>query len=210
MEITDTGKMTGLQTSVYLRPLVKKWFPHPIRFHQVWNQQRGGRKFYAWRAVPPSSAFIAMGMVGTTDEDPPSVECMRCVPMAWVKPTTMKPKLLWDDSGTGGRRGSVWLINSLNLIAVVQGHEAPKETFYEFQQKRFFMSPNNKKEIEAFIPEQPADGAGAPATGGAMPASRAVPFMGANRQSKAPPPPPKRAGGLGAGGLGGVPPTTQI
>jgi hypothetical protein len=160
--------------------------------------------------VPPSPAFIAMGMVGTTDEDPPLVESMRCVPMAWVKPTTMKPKLLWDDSGTGGRRGSIWLINSLNMIAVVQGHEPPKETFYEFQQKRFFMGPKSKKEIEDFLPQQTPDG-GAARAGGAMPPSRtsqprAVPFVGANRQQ--PPPPPKKPGGLGPGGLGG--PTTQI
>lgn len=44
-----------------------------------------------WRPVPPSSAFVAMGMVITTTEEPPSQDSVRCVPRRWVVESTFKP-----------------------------------------------------------------------------------------------------------------------
>jgi hypothetical protein len=31
----------------------------------------------------------------------------------------------------------MWTINSLDMVAIVVGHEAPKEVFYELRSKRF-------------------------------------------------------------------------
>jgi hypothetical protein len=105
--------------------------------------------------VPPSPAFIALGMAVTDTELEPPPTTMRCVPMAWVEPTRVKPKQIWNDSGTGGKRGSVWTINSLGLMCVTQGHEVPKGPFYEFKSTRMFMGPDNKDEIKAFSPQLP-------------------------------------------------------
>ena len=75
-------------------------------------------------------------------EDPPELEAMRCVPAKWCNPTSISPIKLWDDTGSaGGRPGSIWVINSMDMICVTAGHEAPKETFYELMSNRFFIDP---------------------------------------------------------------------
>ena len=44
----------------------------------------------------------------------------------WVKPPTKAPGLVWDDSGTGGKRGSFWIANSLQTLFVTDDHNPPK------------------------------------------------------------------------------------
>ena len=66
--------------------------------------------------------------------------CMRCVPAAWCVPTSVIPTKVWDDTGAGGGKpGSIWTVNSLDMVAVVAGHEAPKEVFYDLKNNRFFV-----------------------------------------------------------------------
>jgi len=48
------------------------------------------------------------------------------VPLRWCNATPTTPKLLWDDAGTGGKRGSLWAANSLGLMAVGRGTEPPR------------------------------------------------------------------------------------
>ncbi len=65
---------------------------------------------------------------------------MRCVPSTWCVPSKVSPVKIWDDSGAGGGKpGSMWTINSYDMIAIIPGHEPPKETFYELSSNRFFM-----------------------------------------------------------------------
>lgn len=54
-------------------------------------QASGDKALFVWRPVPPSSAFVAMGMVVTTTEEPPSQDSVRCVPRRWVIESTFKP-----------------------------------------------------------------------------------------------------------------------
>lgn len=99
-----------------------------------------GSALYAWRPIAPDD-FVALGVVCTTTEDPPPADSIRCVPRRWVQPTSVTPIQVWNDTGAGGGRpGSIWIINSMDHITVVAGHEAPKETFYELASNRFFMS----------------------------------------------------------------------
>jgi hypothetical protein len=71
-------------------------------------------------------------------DEPPDVTCMRCVPAAWCVPTSVTPTKVWDDTGAGGGKpGSIWTVNSLDMVAVVAGHEAPKDIFYEFKSQSF-------------------------------------------------------------------------
>ena len=71
-------------------------------------------------------------------DEPPDVTCMRCVPAAWCVPTSVTPFKVWDDTGAGGGKpGSIWTVNSLDMVAVIAGHEPPKEIFYEFKSMTF-------------------------------------------------------------------------
>jgi hypothetical protein len=94
---------------------------------------------WAWKPVPPEH-FVALGMVCTSTEDPPDTDCLRCVPEKWCVPAKTAPVKVWDDTGAGGGRpGSIWIINSMDMIAVTTGHEPPKDTFYEVSSTRFFI-----------------------------------------------------------------------
>lgn len=65
---------------------------------------------------------------------------MRCVPAAWCVPSRSAPTKLWDDSGAGGGKpGSIWTVNSMDMIAVVTGHDVPTEKFYELKTARFYL-----------------------------------------------------------------------
>src|SRR5688500_6281110 len=89
------------------------------------------------KPIPPSIDHVAMGMVGTTTPEEPPPELVRCVPKAWVIPSKFEPRMIWDDSGAGGKKGSIWAINSLQLMGVNASHEKPKEPAFEFWSKRF-------------------------------------------------------------------------
>ena len=59
--------------------------------------------------------------------------------MAWASKSTVVPKKLWDDSGSGGGRpGSIWIVNSMDMIAFVPGHDAPKDDFFDLNSTKFF------------------------------------------------------------------------
>lgn len=120
--------------------VVAQYCPFPVKYRQVWHLARGAKSLYAWRAQPPDG-FVALGMLMTNTEDPPDVRAMRCIPQAWAAPSKMAPVKLWDDTGAGGGRpGSIWVINSLGLIAVVPGHTAPTEPFWDLTSSRFFLN----------------------------------------------------------------------
>ena len=76
IEITDTSTvhvgMVSTASSI-LEAVVDEILPNPIRYKQIWNTvgKRTDKHFYAWMPVPPSAEFVAVGMVGTSDEDPP-------------------------------------------------------------------------------------------------------------------------------------------
>lgn len=73
-------------------------------------------------------------MICTIKDDPPDVKVMRCVPFSWCVKSSVAPRKIWDDTGAGGGKpGSVWVINTLEMIAVVPGHEAPTDDFYDLE-----------------------------------------------------------------------------
>jgi hypothetical protein len=138
IEIVDyaTIRMKRSQT---LASVLNNIFPHPTRFKQIWHLARGSVQLYAWRLVPPDG-FVAMGIICTTSDEPPDVKSVRCVPQSWTKVTDVYPKKVWDDSGAGGGKpGSMWTINSMDMIAITPGHDPPSEHFYEFTHQRFFL-----------------------------------------------------------------------
>ena len=44
-------------------------------------------------------------------------------PASLLSQARAPPQRVWDDAGSHGAQGSVWVINSLRLVAIVPGHE---------------------------------------------------------------------------------------
>jgi hypothetical protein len=142
IELTDYATIR-LSRAKIMQALLMHVMPHPLRYKQVWHFARGDRSLYAWKAVAPEN-FVALGMICTTTDDEPPVDAMRCVPQKWCAPSQIKPVKIWDDTGAaGGRPGSIWIVNSLDLIAVIPGHDPPKESFLDISSNRFFIDPTN-------------------------------------------------------------------
>jgi len=139
LEFTDTSVLS-ISHSEVLEMAVDQLVPHPSRYVQVWHQELGSHPFYAWKPIPPSIDHVALGYVGTNTPDEPPPEAVRCVPKAWVIPTKYEARLIWTDAGAGGKKGSVWAINSLQLMGVTPGHEKPTGAFFELWSKRFMAS----------------------------------------------------------------------
>ena len=139
-----------------MHAVLNRILPHPVRYHEVWRQQRGS-VLYAWEPVPISPAFVALGMIVTRTPDPPALDAVRTVPKHWCFPSSTEPRKVWEDAGAaGGRRGSMWVVNSLELMAVADGHTLPKDrtahtwsNFQELTQREFHLS---KGDLEATDP----------------------------------------------------------
>lgn len=114
----------------FLEAVGDHYFPRPAGFRQVWTQHRG-KPLFVWRPLPSSDAYVALGMVVTTTPEPPPVDIVRCVPKAFCRSRCNQPARVWDDSGSGGKPGSIWVINSLQTLWTVVGHGAPTGTSWE-------------------------------------------------------------------------------
>ena len=137
LEITDTqGSFVG--GSSWLPHVLDKFMPRPARFRLAWSFTHGSNPFYAWEPIPPSDKFVALGFVGTTTDSPPDVRKMRCVSKDWLRESKFVHKM-WDDSGSGGREGSIWIFNTLNLVGFVAGHDPPLQKPWDLRSRRFFL-----------------------------------------------------------------------
>jgi hypothetical protein len=83
--------------------------------------------------------------------------------------------MIWDDSGTEGREGSIWVCSSLHLLQATAGHEPPSEPCWDLKSHRFFLSPEEVSEIEASGAQAAAAAAAAASGGTAVQAAAAAP-----------------------------------
>ncbi|CAM9183768.1 unnamed protein product [Choristocarpus tenellus] len=151
LEITDTGKWR-MRHGRKLDSVIDTLFPKPKRFREVWKQVGGDKELYVWRPVPPSNLFVSMGMVVTNSEEAPPSDSVRCLPRRWVVESKFTPVKVWDDSGTEGRAGALWVVNKLHLMAASVGHELPQGPFWDLKEDRFFISPEEFNELDAVPP----------------------------------------------------------
>lgn len=144
LEVTDLN-ISRVKSSDSLATIIAKLFPPPVRWRQVWNTvgKRVENHLFVWAAIPPSPEFVALGMVGTGDDQPPPTEYYHCVPRKWCKPVTSPAKLIWDDIGTGGRHGSIWQVGSFGLMQVSHGQSPPTADLLELASHRFMLSDNS-------------------------------------------------------------------
>jgi Ca2+-binding EF-hand superfamily protein len=108
-----------------INAVTSRFTPHPRRYRLVWQKTVGDAPLYVWQIVPPSTGFVALGMVSTTSDEPPPLEAAVCVPWRWVQASQFEPKLVWTDRGTGGRPGSIWIVNEMGTLAAADGHSKP-------------------------------------------------------------------------------------
>ena len=89
---------------------------------------------------PPSPEYVALGMFFTNSAEPPPLECMRCVHKSWcVEVPWDRITRVWDDRGTGGKPGSIWIVNSLQHAWVTVGYDKPQGPFYELRDMPFML-----------------------------------------------------------------------
>mmetsp|Transcript_5367 Transcript_5367/g.6871 ORF Transcript_5367/g.6871 Transcript_5367/m.6871 type:complete len:464 (+) Transcript_5367:756-2147(+) len=100
-------------------------FPPPIGYHRIFEAS-GRKNFYVWKPDPPET-FIAMGIVATTDDAPPPLETIRCVPKSFTT-LSNKAKFMWEPQGS---QGSLWRVGRLGLLAVSESKTNPPEQIYD-------------------------------------------------------------------------------
>jgi len=138
LELTDDSSSLLFKSRNLTEAHVNFLLPMPIKYKRVWTETSGQDPLYVWRATPPSDEFVALGMMCTTEEVAPAPNAMRCVPLSWVNAIEKAPRMVWDDSGTGGRRGSFWVANQFQLLLATEGHGAPTIPMYDLVRQRFY------------------------------------------------------------------------
>eukprot|EP00931_Biecheleriopsis_adriatica_P057927 TRINITY_DN3440_c1_g1_i1.p1 TRINITY_DN3440_c1_g1~~TRINITY_DN3440_c1_g1_i1.p1 ORF type:complete len:2068 (-),score=475.91 TRINITY_DN3440_c1_g1_i1:13-5871(-) len=158
LQVRDRRAFSGSSSNQYLQAVADHYCPCPAKFRQVWSQRRG-RSLFIWRPVPPSDAFVALGMVVTTTAEPPPLEDVRCVPKSFCRPAAQAPLHLWDDSGSGGKPASMWLVNNTQVLWAVVGHQMPHETFWELASESITFDYTGRPSLHV-VHEREAPGAG--------------------------------------------------
>lgn len=120
IELTDMDVSTLKKSSNLDEVHVNYLMPHPTGFKMVWWQQSTSEagNLYVWRPIPPSDDFVSLGYVATTTNQEPALDSVRCVNKGFLVPATMKPVKIWDNAGTGGKKGSFWIVNSIGVCVI--------------------------------------------------------------------------------------------
>ena len=134
IEVVDSGAL-GITGSERHWKVINHLLPHPVRFQLVWEKRGGKRDLYVWRPIPEDrTRFVALGHYCTESDEEPPIECIRCVPKSWCVVSKDIPRMIWEDSGTSGRKGSLWRINNMGLMAGTTGHDPPEGPFFDLVQ----------------------------------------------------------------------------
>jgi len=137
-----------------LTRFIDLFFPHPVRFRQIWRQNRkrdATKGLYVWEPIPPAPEYVATGVVCTTEDEAPFLEEMRCVPRLWAeRPATSQVVQVWAGSGEDGSPASLWSSSGSgpSLLHVTTGASAkvaPEIHSLLVEQKKFYaMLPHSE------------------------------------------------------------------
>ncbi len=142
LELQDTGVL-GVQSSPLLPRVLAQLLPNPIAYRLIWSRAGTAAPLHAWRPLPPSPDFVAIGVVCTVGAEPPALTEVRCVPASWVQPCATPPRMVWSDNGRGGRPGCLWSVDgppesgALMLMAVTSSRQAPTDAKHLFAREFF-------------------------------------------------------------------------
>ena len=144
LEVTDTAA-PALSHSEHLPAVLEQLFPHPARYRLLWYEKSGPKPLFVWRPVPPSDAFVALGMLATTTDEPPPKDAIHCAPAVWCAPSAGY-KHVWNGPSVGGRAPSVWQASAqLHLMAGVSANEAEPAGCMQLATERWFANPQARR-----------------------------------------------------------------
>jgi len=136
--VSDATSGVFTSGTVDLGPVLDELFPHPIRYHLVWSQERAEVPLFVWEPVSPSDDFVAIGMVCSNSADPPPLTDVRCVATRFLAASSMKPKQVWTDgASSGGRAGSLWRVSGIGTLGASDTHAAPIGPWLEMRANAF-------------------------------------------------------------------------
>ena len=106
----------------------------PERFDLVWWQERGQRRFWCWRPIPPPG-YVSLGDVGTLSEHPPSPRDVVCVALECLSPNKQPlGDQIWNDRGGGAPKDGAFFAKpgSTGLFRCSDDntHNRPRGEFY--------------------------------------------------------------------------------
>lgn len=140
LELTDKESYSMTGDVEAIAGYAKVLFPPPMRFKQLWFKRRGKQSLFVWQVIPPSPAYVVLGMVATTTSDPPSLDSVRCVPRSWCAQEKFPPRMIWSDEGIGERRASFWLTNSLHTLQLSIGTAHPTGSALRLFSRKFMVA----------------------------------------------------------------------
>ena len=106
----------------------------PERFDLVWWQERGQRRFWCWRPIPPPG-YASLGDVGTLSENPPSRGDVVCVAIRCLS-ANKQPlgEQIWNDRGGGAPKDGAFFAQpggtGLFRCSDDDTHNRPRGEFY--------------------------------------------------------------------------------
>jgi hypothetical protein len=145
IDLTDRNTNMLFKSSNLSEAHVNHLMPHPIKFKLVWSKSGGDLPLFIWKSLAPEN-FISLGMVATMSDEPPPLTSVRCVPKRWTKQVSDPPKLIWEDTGSGGKRGSFWKVNSLGVLWATEGLDPPEGPFYDLVANKLYASEYYEKD----------------------------------------------------------------
>ncbi|MEC8548104.1 MAG: Vps62-related protein, partial [Candidatus Thermoplasmatota archaeon] len=106
----------------------------PERFDLVWWQERGQRRFWCWRPIPPPG-YVSLGDVGTLSEHPPNPRDVVCVALECLSPNKQPlGEQIWNDRGGGAPKDGAFFAQpgSTGLFRCSDDntHNRPRGEFY--------------------------------------------------------------------------------
>jgi hypothetical protein len=128
-ELEDTSVFIPFVRGDNLDASLEQFVPHPRQFRRAWQVHLPDPEpsFFAWEPIPPSDAFVALGMVITKTDEPPSLASVRCIHRCLCRPARAEPVFLWNDRGVAcGSAGSLWAVNNLQCVWATNSYERPR------------------------------------------------------------------------------------
>lgn len=146
LEAIDSGA-SSMSESAELTRSLNCLFPPPVKYKVIWRESvsqtmlllnpsegashggppgvQGGGALTLWAPVPPSSLFVALGVVATKGSESPPPNAIRCVPAKWVRQAgaSLKVAEVSETRGVarGGPRGppsklALWQVGGMGLL----------------------------------------------------------------------------------------------
>lgn len=140
-----SGDYSGLEA--FLQAVI----PHPVRYRKAWSQVASENQLHLWRPIPPSTDFIAIGLVATEADAEPEVTRVHCIPRDWTRQVPAEE--FWTDAGTGGQAAKFFVSSFTEsklgaIFEVAAGSSAHSQTpemhqFKDFTHQVFVEMPKS-------------------------------------------------------------------